>query len=220
MTPREELAALGSFYATPVDAVLSTHGPALDRYAEWVLGRDAFSLVTLGDVDTLCALGSTTAAARLRSAAARWPTAIAGIKLDPAGLDDPTLYLRALCPWQDGIDWLACEVGAVANQIPTTRTLYGFGFQGEFVKTYALAPDGFISYRIAGNSLCLEHKDYSADIAWDAIEWPDARWSAIGALGRSLGFRNAGHVGRASETHALKIYVECTGAIPTDRSFA
>jgi len=212
----EELAALGAFYGVAVDDFIAVHGPALARYAEWVLARDAFAVVTLGDTATLARYGSPTSASRLRSAAARWPDAITGIKLDPTGREEPTLYVRPLCPWTEGIAWLEREVGPVA--IPPSRTLYGLGFQGDVVKTYALAPDGFVSFRIAGEAVQLAHKDYRADIAWDAIDWPDQRWTAIATLGHTLGFRTAGHVGdRAGER---KIYVERVGAIATDRSVA
>ena len=217
MTPVDELVALGRFYGVAVDDLIAVHGPALDRYAEWVLGRDAFAIVTLGEVTTLAPLGSATAAARFRAAAARWPDAITGIKLGPQ--EEPTLYIRPVCPWDEGVAWLAGEIGAVATRIPPSRTLYGLGFQGELVKTYALAPGGFVSYRIAGDELQREHKAYRADVAWDAIDWPDPRWTEIAALGRTLGFRNAGHVGETSDGER-KIYVERVGGIPTDRSVA
>ncbi len=221
MTPADELAALGAFYGLPVVEVLARHAPALARYAEWVLGRDDLAVVTLGDVETLAALATPTAAARLRGAAARWPEAITGVKLELGEHRPPTLYVRTLCPWQDGVDWLE-RAGIAAARVPPARTLYGLGFQGDLVKTYALAPDGFVSYRIAGGELRrdVDHKRYRADVAWEAIAWPDARWAAIGALGRTLGFRTAGHVGRTCEHDELKIYVERAGAIATDRSFA
>jgi hypothetical protein len=220
MMALDELVALGAFYGAPVDAVLSAHGSALGRYAEWVLGRDSFALVTLGSVAELASYGSATSARRLCSAAARWPAAVTGIKLAPDGHEEPTLYVRAVCPWRDGIEWLEGEVGAVATRVPTARTLYGLGFQGELIKTYALVPNGFVSWRVEGAQLCREHKDYRADVSWDAIAWPDAKWQAIGALGRTLGFCSAGHVGRSSEMAEMKIYVERVGAIATDRSFA
>ncbi|MDQ3336574.1 MAG: hypothetical protein M4D80_15510 [Myxococcota bacterium] len=219
MTPALELAALGRFYGVAVDDFITVHGPALTRYAEWVLARDAFAVVTLGDAASIARFGSPTAAARLRDAVARWPDAITGIKLDPTGREEPTLYVRPLCPWDEGVAWLEREVGGVATRIPPSRTLYGLGFQGDLVKTYALAPDGFVSYRIAGDELYREHKDYRADVAWDTIDWPDDRWTAIGALGRVLGFRNAGHVGETSGGER-KLYVERVGGIPTDRSVA
>ncbi|HEX7700990.1 MAG TPA: hypothetical protein VF403_09720 [Kofleriaceae bacterium] len=219
MTPVAELAALGAFYEIPVDAVIAEHGPALDRYTEWVLGRDDFALVTLGSIEQLAPLAHPTAAARLRSAAARWPQALTGIKLELDG-GEPTLYVRPVCPWSDGLEWLRGDVGTVVTRIPPARTLYGLGFQGELVKTYALSPDGFVSFRITGAELQREHKEYRADVAWDSIDWPDARWTAVGALGRTLGFRTAGHVGRTSHSASLKVYVERTGAIITDRSFA
>jgi hypothetical protein len=96
--------------------------------------------------------------------------------------------------------------------------MYGLGFQGELVKTYALAPGGFVSYRLTDGELLRKHKDYRADVAWSAIAWPDPRWAAIGELGRALGFETAGHVGLVG--HTRKIYVERTGAIVTDRSLA
>lgn len=219
MTVVEELAALGAFYGVAVDDFITVHGPALTRYAEWVLARDAFAVVTLGEAATLARLGSPTSASRLCSAAARWPDAITGIKLDPTGREEPTLYVRTLCPWTEGIAWLEREVGVIATRLPPSRTLYGLGFQGDIVKTYALAPDGFVSFRIAGEQLQREHKDYRADVAWDAIDWPDSRWTAVATLGRALGFRTAGHVGESSGGER-KIYVERVGGIPTDRSAA
>jgi hypothetical protein len=219
VTVVEELAALGAFYGVAVDDFIAVHGPALARYAEWVLARDAFAVVTLGEAATLARLGSPASASRLISAAARWPDAITGIKLDPTGREEPTLYVRALCPWTEGIAWLEREVGPVAARIPPSRTLYGLGFQGDVIKTYALAADGFVSFRIAGETLRREHKDYRADVAWDAIDWPDRRWTAVATLGRALGFRTAGHVGESSGGER-KIYVERVGAIPTDRSVA
>lgn len=222
MTPCDELVALGAFYDLDVAGTIAAHGASLERYAEWVLGRDDLAIVTLGEAGALCDSAAThpTAIARLRSAIARWPAAITGIKLELCGHRDPTLYVRTLCPWRDGMAWLEREVGHIATDIPPARTLYGLGFQGAVIKTYALAPDGFVSYRLDGAQLHREHKDYRADIAWDDIRWPDARWAALGALGRELGFRVAGHVGEMSGTHARKVYVERNGAIPTDRSVA
>lgn len=211
-----ELRALGAFYGVDVDRIVATHGTALARYAEWVLARDSFALVTLGRAVDLAALGSPTSRTRFLAAARRWPDAITGIKLDPSGHEEPTLYIRPLCPWSDGLAWLARDLDPA--RIPPARTLYGLGFQGDIVKTYALVDDGFVSHRIGGDGL-REHKEYRADVAWDAIEWPDARWSAIGALGRALGFRVAGHVGE-TKNGERKVYVERVGAIPTDRSFA
>jgi hypothetical protein len=210
MTTTDELVALGAFYRAPVAGVLATHGPALARYAEWVLGRDDLAVVTLGDVATIGPLASPIAGARLRSAAARWPDAITGIKLELTG-GEPTLYIRPVSPWAEGGEWVA--------GVPPARTLYGLGFQGDIIKTYALAPAGFVSYRIANGEVLEEHKDYRADVAWDAIAWPDDRWAALGALGRALGFRTAGHVGQTT-AGTRKLYVERVGAIPTDRSLA
>jgi hypothetical protein len=216
--PLDELVAIGAFYGVDVDRVIAQHGPALARYAEWVLARDSFALVTLGTADTLALLGSGLAGARLLAAAARWPDAITGIKLDPSGREEPTLYIRPVCPWAEGHRWLVGELGAIADRIPPARTLYGLGFQGDIVKTYALVDGGFVSHRICGDQL-REHKAYRADVAWHAIAWPDSRWAAIGALGRALGFRTAGHVGE-TESGERKLYIERVGAIPTDRSLA
>ena len=207
MTPADELAALGAFYGIAVDDVLADHAADLDRYAEWVLGRDAFALVTLAPItgDSLAA-----------RAAAHWPAAITGVKLELGTAIAPTYYVRTLCPWAEGVAWLSAQGIPAAAQVPPARTLYGLGFQGAVVKTYALAPGGFVSYRV-DTALHREHKDYVADVEWDAIVWPDARWAAIGELGRTLGFRSAGHV--APSAGGLKIYVERAGAIATDRSF-
>jgi len=201
VSPGDELAALAAFYDV---AVPRDHAAALDRYAEWVLGRDTFAYVTLGVAADH---------PRFLAAAAHWPDAITGVKIEVGRDLSPTHYVRTLCPWADGVAWL----GAAAARIPPARTLYGLGFQGDVVKTYALTDDGFISYRLAGDEVIAE-KAYRADIAWDAIAWPDARWAALGALGRELGFHRAGHVGHVHG--AMKVYVERTGAIPTDRSFA
>jgi hypothetical protein len=203
VTPAGELAELGAFYGIDVAGV----DPApLDRYAEWVLGRDAFAYVMLGLPDD--------GPPRFRAAAARWPTAITGVKRELGAAIDPTYYVRTVCPWADGVAWL----GPAAARIPPARTFYGLGFQGEVIKTYALTDAGFVSYRLAGDAVLAEPKAYRADVAWDAIAWPDPRWAAIGALGRTLGFRTAGHVGHLHD--AMKIYVERTGAITTDRSLA
>jgi hypothetical protein len=221
MTPREELAALGAFYGVSVDAVAATCGDALDRYAEWVLGRDDFALVTLGDVPALCRLARAPASTRLARAAARWPAAITGIKLELGGQREPTLYIRTTCPWHEAVDWLGGEVdAAIVERIPQARAAYGLGFQGDVIKTYALTADGFVSYRVDAHGVHDEHKDYRAEVPWAEIAWPDARWQAIGALGRSLAFRTAGHVGVLSSAHELKVYVERIGAIATDRSLA
>ena len=191
-----ELEMLGAFYG-----VATRPDPALDRYTEWVLGREAFAYVTLGPVE-----------GRASTAAARWPAAITGVKRELGSDLAPTYYVRTLCPWAEGMAWLGHP------DLPAARTLYGLGFQGEVVKTYALTDDGFVSYRLDGAGVHAEPKAYRADVAWDAIAWPDARWRDIGALGRSLGFRSAGHVGQLHG--AMKIYVERIGAIATDRSFA
>ncbi len=211
MTPVGEIAALGAFYLTDVNDVIARYGAALEHYAEWVLGRDAFAFVTLGRPEQLD--DGSPAGARLRAAAAHWPAALTGIKLELGSANAPTLYVRTLCSWAEGVAWL----GSAAAKIPPARTLYGLGFQGDVVKTYALTDDGFISYRFADETL-VDPKVYRADVAWDAIAWPDARWASIGALGRKLGFRTAGHIGHLHG--AMKVYVERTGAISTDRSFA
>jgi hypothetical protein len=207
VTPAGELTALGAFYGIDVAGVLARDSAALQRYAEWVLGRDAFAVVTLGP---RAELGSP----RFRAAAARWPGAITGVKRELGAAIEPTYYVRTLCPWGEGVAWL----GPAAARIPPARTLYGLGFQGDVVKTYALSDDGFVSYRLAGDEVLAEPKEYRADVAWDAISWPDPRWAAIGELGCTLGFRSAGHVGH--HHGAMKVYVERTGAIATDRSFA
>jgi hypothetical protein len=218
VTPAGELAALGAHYGIAVDDLIADHGRALDRYAEWVLGRDAFALVTLGDAPALAGLVGGTSGDRLRAAAACWSGAVTGVKLELGARVEPTLYVRVLCPWDDAISWLAGAGLAAAVRVPPARTMYGLGFQGELVKTYALAPGGFVSYRLAGGELLREPKAYRADVAWSAIAWPDPRWAAIGELGRALGFETAGHVGLVGDTR--KIYVERSGAIATDRSFA
>ncbi len=205
MTPAGELAALGAFYRIAVGDVDPV---ALDRYAEWVLGRDAFAVVTLGTPEELGG------PARFRAAAAHWPAAVTGMKRELGGASDPTYYVRTVCPWADGVAWL----GQAAARIPPARTLYGLGFQCDIVKTYALTDDGFVSYRLADDEILADPKAYRAEVSWDAIAWPDARWAAIGALGRRLGFRTANHVGHLHG--AMKIYVERTGAIATDRSLA
>lgn len=229
MTPAGELRALGAFYGLSVEAIEAAAGalgPALDRYAEWVLDRDGFAVVTLGDAETIASFGTEKAGVRLRAAAARWPEAATGVKLDLAGRHPPTLYVRPTCPWEEGVA-LFPELGAA----PPARTLYGLGFQGDLLKTYALTPEGFVSWRVGArapgiggdrrisDNRSLDHKRYQADLRWEALRWPDARWEAIGALGRRLGFQTAGHLGIAS-TGAWKVYVERTGGIPTDRSFA
>ncbi len=224
MNPEEELTALGAFYGVPVDEVVARHGAALRRYSEWVLGRTSLAVVTLGDVQTLAPLGSPTAAARFAGAAARWPHAHTGVKLAAAPASaprqEPTLYVRCVCPWDEALAWLHDQVGAAAAQIPRSRTLYGFGFQGAIIKTYALVNGGFVSWRLDDNGVRREHKDYRADVDWAAIDWPDAQWAAVGALGRRLGFQTAGHVGWDSAAHEQKIYVERVGGIVTDRSLA
>ncbi len=207
MTPAGELSALGAFYGIDVAGVLAHDSAALERYAEWVLGRDTFAVVTLGPRLEL-------ATSRFRAAAEYWPAAITGVKRELGGAVEPTYYVRTLCPWADGIAWL----GAAATRIPPARTLYGLGFQGAVVKTYALTDCGFVSYRLAGDDVIAEPKEYRADVVWDEMLWPDPRWAAIGELGRTLGFRTAGHVGH--HHGEMKVYVERTGAIATDRSFA
>src|SRR5262249_55584051 len=73
MRPTAELRALGAFYGTPVDDLLARHGAALDAYAEWVLGRDGFAVVTLGNASAIADLGGEPARGRLLRAAARSP---------------------------------------------------------------------------------------------------------------------------------------------------
>jgi hypothetical protein len=214
VSPVEELAALGAFYRVPVQALITRHGAALARYAEWVLARHTFAPVTLGEVDELAPLGSTVAQARFRSAAARWPEAVAGIKLEA----EPTLYVRSVCPWDEGVAWLR-DMGLDVSALPRARTLYGLGFQGDVIKTYSLCDDGFVSWRLDASGLLREHKEYRADVDWRDIAWPDARWAEIGELGRRLGFRAAGHVGKSSDGE-MKVYVERAGAIATDRTLA
>ena len=225
MTPAGELRALGELYGLPV-AVLADlanrHGDALERYAEWVLERDTFSLVTLGRPADLVPLADALAQPRFARAVAAWPGVVAGIKLDATGRRGSTLYVRTVCPWAQGLAWLEAEMGPVARTVPAARTLYGLGFQGELVKTYALSPGGFVSWRLRPGEVApsLEHKDYRADVAWDDIAWPDTRWCAVGELGRRLGFTTANHLARHASTGELKVYVERRGGIPTDRSLA
>jgi hypothetical protein len=206
---RDELAALNAFYGKEV----RVPSRALDRYAEWVLARDDFAVVTLGDIG-LAGLGSHMAPSRFRGAAERWPRAILGIKLEA----QPTLYVRTVCPWAEGAAWLD-QIGLDGAAVPPARTLYGLGFQGDIVKTYALTDGGFVSFRLDGEGLRRERKEYRADVDWSEIAWPDSRWAALGELGRALGFGRAGHVALDSGGQ-MKIYVERVGAIPTDRSLA
>jgi hypothetical protein len=220
MSPAEELAVLGRFYGTAVDKVIARFGPALDRYAEWVLGRDQFAFVTLGDVPTLASYGDTTSAQRFACTATHFSGSITGIKFDPAEHEEPTLYVRTTCPWQIGARWLERALHVDVSRILPARTLYGLGFQGNLVKTYALTPEGFVSHRLDELEVRREHKDYRAEIPWDGIAWPDARWAQVGALGSMLGFERADHVGWSSATGATKLYVERVGAIATDRSLA
>lgn len=222
MKPADELGALGAFYGLPVVDLLDRHGDALERYAEWVLERDTFSLVTLGRPAELMALVEAPAKERFERAMAAWPRAVAGIKLDTAGRQAPTLYVRTVCPWAEGIAWLTSEMGPAARTIPAARTLYGLGLQGELVKTYALSPGGFVSWRLGQGAVApaLEHKDYRADVGWDDIAWPDAQWRAVGEVGHRLGFQTAHHLARHASTGELKVYVERRGGIPTDRSLA
>jgi hypothetical protein len=218
--PTAELRALGAFYGVPVSALAARHGDALERYAEWVLERDGFSVVTLAPPADLIPAAGSRARRRLERAAAAWPSAITGIKVDAAGRREPTAYVRTVCPWDEGIVWLAREIGPEAYEIPPARTLYGLGFQAEVVKTYALSPEGFVSWRVGTGSPAREHKDYRAEVPWTDMVWPDARWQAVGEVGQRLGFRMAGHVGRHASTGELKVYVERRGGIPTDRSLA
>ena len=128
------------------------------------------------------------------------------------------MYVRPTCAWSDGVAFLAAH-GIDASAVPGARTLYGLGFQGDVVKTYALTPDGFVSWRIDASGLREDSKLYRAEVAWDELDWPDARWARIGALGRELGFARAHHLGESSAGER-KLYVERIGGIPTDRSLA
>ena len=219
MRPADELRLLAEHYGVSAEPLLQRLGASLEHYAEWVLGEDSLAVVTLGEAPLLADLVGGTAAQRLVDAALRWPAARTGIKVDLAGKEAPTLYVRTLCPWSEGLHFL------LAHQIPGSvlspaRTLYGLGFQGEMVKTYALTPQGFVSRRMEREMLHCERKDYEAEVPWAEISWPDAGWRAIGQLGTLLGFTTAGHIGVRSDTGERKVYVERVGGIPTDRTVA
>jgi hypothetical protein len=195
--PAEELAVLGRFYGLDVDAVGVRLAPSLEAYAEWVLDCDGFAVVTLGDAGTVAPFATGAAADRLRASAVRWPDAVTGVKLDLGARHPPTVYIRPTCPWEEGVRFLA-GIGIDVRALPAARTLYGLGFQGGLVKTYALCSDGFVSWRIDTDGLRPEHKRYRAEVPWDGITWPDPCWERVGALGRQLGFRTAGHVAASS----------------------
>ncbi|HSC87424.1 MAG TPA: hypothetical protein VLC09_09155 [Polyangiaceae bacterium] len=218
MTPTSELRELGAFYGVDVRRWATAFGPSLDGYAEWVLGRQAFSFVTLGPAAMLAAAVDLPARQRFQRAAAKWPEAITGIKLDTSERRAPTVYVRCVCPWAEGLAWLSAEFGASAQDVPPARTLYGLGFQGAVVKTYALTPSGFVSWRLGAPSATLQQKDYQADVPWSDIAWPDEGWRGVAELGRHLGFEVAGHVGRRRDVDEFTIYVERRGGIATDRS--
>lgn len=218
--PAEELRALAQVYGLDCEARIAQIEPWLGRYAEWVLGRESLAVVTLAPPEVLAMwAGGGAATERLLEAARRWPAAITGIKLDLGGLEAPTLYVRTMTPWAEGLFWLL-QRGLPALEVPAARTLYGLGFQGEVVKTYSLAPDGFVSWRLDRLGCHPEHKTYKAEVPWRELRWPDERWASIGALGEALGFAVAGHVGERSDTLERKVYVERVGGIPTDHRAA
>jgi hypothetical protein len=219
VSPTHELGALAAFYGIWIAPFAERYTEALARYAEWVLERDSFSFVTLGPPADL-PVASQHQKLRFERAVSQWPSAITGIKVDAVGQREPTLYVRCVCPWDQGIAWLAREVGSKAYEIPSARTLYGLGFQGNLIKTYSLASQGFISWRVDERVAALERKEYRAEVPWGEISWPDARWRDLGELGTRLGFHTAGHVGRHASTGELKVYVERRGGIPTDNSLA
>ena len=221
MSPADELAALADHYGLDPRPAWARLAPALARYTEWVLGRDGLAVVTLGEPGALAGWVAAEGPAlpAFQAAASAWPDAITGIKLDLSGTEPPTLYVRTRCPWAEGLRWLLGR-GLPALDLPPARTLYGLGFQGEVVKVYTLSPDGFLSWRLDAGGVHPEHKAYRAEVPWAEIDWPDARWAALGALGARLGFETAGHVGARSDTGERKLYVERRGGLPTDRSLA
>jgi hypothetical protein len=214
--PADELAELARFYGLEA-SLPAALAPGLDTYAEWVLDPAGCAVVTLGPAEILAGFAPAPARARFLAAHARWPSAITGIKLDLAARAAPTVYVRATCPWAEGAAFLA-DIGLDPGALPAARTLYGLGFQADVVKTYALAPGGFVSWRLDAGGLLPAHKAYRADVPWDAIAWPDARAAEIGRVGQALGFTAAGHV--AHGAGGWKVYVERRGGIPTDRSLS
>lgn len=220
-SPSAEFTALCAFYGLPASPLLERHGANLETYAEWVLDAEGFAFVTLAAAADLAGLAEEPAAGRFARAAGRWSEAITGTKIDVAGRVPPTLYVRAVCPWDEGAAWLEHELGGLPPDLPRTRTFYGVGFQGHRSKIYALAPEGFVSWRIEdATGSVAGSKRYTAEVPWATIPRPDARWRALGELGERLGFQTAGHVGFDASTGARKLYVERRGAIPTDRSLS
>jgi hypothetical protein len=225
--------------------------PYFSNYCELVFGENSFELITAGVGDEFATdvvnaanmLGTGSELTTLFShCAAAFPDAVAGIKFcfSPGKKLSPTLYVRTKTGKEKVFHFLEDKItaNALANlqtALAPNHILYGLGFSEKnenlYIKTYAItdvadgmggAVPGFISWRLLGDELSREHKEYLPDNLLENYNSPDARMKKIrDFLLYEMGYDTAGHIGllhedgRHTET---KIYIERTGGIPTDFS--
>lgn len=244
MSVARELQEFARVYGLPrgrTDRAVEVLRPHLSKYAEIVLAKSSFELITGGlGKRTGTALARLALESGISPAAARsfdrcrrsFPGRMLGLKVcfGPRAAG-PTLYVRVMAPLRDGLRFLdgICETAALRKTLSSNRILYGLGFFGAGdslgVKTYSIAQlnratVGFASYRVVNDALLRRRKVYAPAVAWEDLERRDARWRSILSVGRRLGYARAGHVSRmvGEGARSMKVYIERVGAIENDFS--
>ena len=226
---RCEIERLARAHDLDVAPLLGTLAPFLDTYLELALDDAGFEVIT-GGVGNACGLASASrvlglgapARSAFLAAAAAYPDAMLGLKVDAAGRSAPTLYHRPMMPIAEGLRLLGAiepnVVRALGARLAPARTLYGLGFTTTSagalrVKTYVLddvaGRIGFRSVRATAHGVEAEARSYEAEAPIES-SLSVARRAAI-----VLGVTTLGHVARSAGRGA-KVYVERIGAIATD----
>lgn len=229
LDPTEDIRRLAREYGFDVRLLLDMLAPFFGSYLELAIEDEGFEVIT-GGVGIARELARAAASLGLDpsaieaflGAAATYPDAMLGLKVDAAGRTPPTLYHRTMLPLERGLELLACNlhasaIDALAARLAPARTLYGLGFTttaGRLrVKTYVLdeveGHVGFRSVRVTSNGVEEDERLYEAE-APVRTDVPVARLAA-----HVLGVNVLGHVA-SSRRRGTKVYVERVGAIPTD----
>jgi hypothetical protein len=237
----DELHAIARHYDCEAEAAafLERARPWLTHYAEFVLCERGFEVVTGGcgaraaeAVLELAMAASPRTRRNFAACCARFEGVMVGLKVGFGLRAAPTLYVRAKCPLEAGLEFVSRDFGEhVAAQLRTAlrgnHTLYGLGFSddddGPVLKTYTLRAGrepGFVSWRVRGGQLQHEYKTYEADLPlWSSSADGETWRQHLEFATRELGWQVANNVGRVTGgTRATKFYVERVGAIPTDSS--